>query len=147
MPTHSWTRRSYEAAVLLVPLDPTARTSVAALRDELPGITVVAEGPFTDAPHKAVEHADVVILLICDLAGVDHDAVTRLGDAARATGTLLGAVVVTPDLAWSGAAEDAAAAVVRENADTVVIVRDMPPVLHLLQVLRGGSREAEEVTA
>lgn len=147
MPTNPWARRSYEADVLLVPLDPTARTSITALRGELPGITLAEDGSFTDTLRECVARADVVTLLVQDLAALDHDTVTRLGEAARATGTLLGAVVVTPDLAWSGAEEDAAAAVVRENADTVVIVRDMPPVLHLLQVLRGGSRDAAGVPA
>ncbi|WAP53815.1 hypothetical protein [Streptomyces sp. S465] len=146
MPTNSWTRRSYEADVLLVPLDPAARTSAAALIDQLPGITVADGAPLADE-QEYLERADVITLLVRDLAAVDHDTVIRLGHAARDTGTLLGAVVVTPCLAWSGADEDAAAAVVREYADTVVIVRDMPPVLHLLQVLRGGSRDVAEVTA
>ncbi|MFI8992962.1 hypothetical protein [Streptomyces sp. NPDC053542] len=146
MSTHSWTRRSYEADVLLVPLDPTARAAVTALPDELPGITVPGASPLVDS-RQHVEHADVITLLIHDLAAIDHDAVVRLGEAARATGTLLGAVVVTPDLGWSGADEDAAAAVVRDHADTVVIVPDMPPVLHLLQVLRGGTRDTAEAIA
>ncbi|MGW2340518.1 hypothetical protein [Streptomyces sp. NPDC001661] len=147
MSTFPWTRRSYEADVLLVPLDPTARASLTALRDELPGITVAEDRPPTDVLPRDVERADVITLLVRDLAAVDHATVVRLGEAARAAGTLLGAVVVTPDLGWSGDQENAAAAVVREHADTVVVVPDMPPVLHLLQVLRGGSRDTTEVMA
>ncbi|MEB8338320.1 hypothetical protein [Streptomyces endophyticus] len=147
MSTHSWTRRSYEADVLLVPLDPTARASLSALRDELPGITVAEERPPADVLPQDVERADVITLLVRDLAAVDHATVARFGEAAHATGTLLGAVVVTPGLAWSGGKENAAAAMVREHADTVVVVPDMPPVLHLLQVLRGGSRDTAEVPA
>lgn len=147
MATHSWTRRSYEADVLLVPLDPTARATVTALRGELPGITIPDDRLPADTLRQRATGADVITLLVRDLAAVDHDSVAALGAAARAGGTLLGAVVVTPGLAWNGAAEDASAAVVREHADTVVVVPDMPPVLHLLQVLRGGTRDTAEAVA
>ena len=109
----SWTRRSYEATVLLIPLD------------------------------LAVHEADVVVVLAEDLAAVDGDAVVHIGDAARATGTLLGAVIVTPDARWSGAAAHQAATTIREAADNVILLKDPGLALAFLQVLRGGTHEAE----
>ena len=163
----SWTRRSYEATVLLIPLDPAARTWIDT-RDPaaLEGITVAdagllarqdgfrpepvpasgqgGEGTATSSPlDLAVHEADVVVVLAEDLAAVDGDAVVHIGDAARATGTLLGAVIVTPDARWSGAAAHQAATTIREAADNVILLKDPGLALAFLQVLRGGTRDAE----
>lgn len=160
----SWTRRSYEAAVLLIPLDPGARAwSLTRGEDDLEGITVAGaqllaeqsrfrsepvpetgEGLAVSSPlEHAVHAADVVVLITHDLAAVEHETVVQVGDAARASGTLLGAVVVSAGARWQGPAELATAAVVRESADNVVILRDDRFVLGFLQVLRGGARDGE----
>ncbi|MFF1737488.1 hypothetical protein [Streptomyces sp. NPDC058247] len=144
MPSHSWTRRSYVADVLVVPLDPTAREDLAARRDALNGVTVADSDQLDDGLHKAVEQADAITLVTCDLSLVDHAAVAALGEAARAAGIPLGAVVVAPGLSWSSDDEYASAAVLREYADTIAVLRNLPPVLHFLQVLRGGTRDSEE---
>ncbi|MET7845716.1 hypothetical protein ABZT45_45885 [Streptomyces sp. NPDC005356] len=143
MPSHSWTRRSYVADVLVVPLDPTAREDLAARRDSLTGVTVDSD-ELDDGLRKAVERADAITLVTCDLSLVDHAAVAALGEAARAAGILLGAVIVAPGLSWSSDDEYASAAVLREYVDTIAVLRDLPPVLHFLQVLRGGTRDSEE---
>jgi hypothetical protein len=160
MASISWTRRSYEAAVLLVPLDPTARTWLTGRgADELAGIDVADVALATSAASSrsavaddgavavsgplehAVHAADVVVLLAHDLAGADGDVVVRIGDTARATGTLLGAVVVSPGARWSGPAAERSAATLREAADSVVVLTDPRLVLSFLQVLRGGDRD------
>lgn len=144
MPSHAWTRRSYVADVLVVPLDPTAREDLTVRRDSLTGVTVADSDELDDGLKEAVNRADAVVLLTGDLSLVDHAAVAALGESARSTGTLLGAVVLAPDLSWTGPGEHASAAVLREHVDTVVVLRDVPPVLHFLQVLRGGTRDGEE---
>ncbi|MFE2990645.1 hypothetical protein [Streptomyces sp. NPDC059262] len=144
MPSHSWTRRSYVADVLVVPLDPTAREDLAARRDALTGVTVADSDELDDVLRNAVERADAMTLVTRDLSLVDHAAVAALGKAARAAGILLGAVVVAPGLSWSSDDEYASAAVLREYVDTIAVLRDLPPVLHFLQVLRGGTRDSEE---
>lgn len=160
----SWDRRSYEATVLLVPLDPTARGWL--LRQDpaaLEGITVAdadllpshdrlrpepvparGEGTAVSSPlDHAVHDADVVVLLAHELTAVDGRSVVAVGDAARATGTLLGAVVVSPDARWAEPAAHHAATTIREAADNVVILKDSRFALPFLQVLRGGARDAE----
>ncbi|MFD7444424.1 hypothetical protein [Streptomyces sp. NPDC059909] len=144
MPSHSWTRRSYVADVLVVPLDPTALEDLAARRDSLTGVTVADSDELDDGLREAVERADAITLVTCDLSLVDHAAVAALGEAARAAGILLGAVVVAPGLSWSSGDEHESAAVLREYVDTIAVLRDLPPVLHFLQVLRGGTRDSEE---
>lgn len=152
------TRRSYEAAVLLVALDPIARCWLDG-RDaaELAGITVAGADLAAPAPSSAarepaavsspLEHAvhaaDVVVVLTHDLAGVDGDAVIRIGDAARASGTLLGAVVVSPGARWTDPAAERSAATVREAADSVVVLDDARLALPFVQVLRGGARDGD----
>jgi hypothetical protein len=163
MAESSWTRRSYEAAVLLIPLDPQARSWLATRGgDDLAGITVAdeqllnaqqhfrpepvpptGEGLAVSSPlEHAVHDADVVVLLTHDLAVVDRAAVEHLGDAARLSGTLLGAVVVSPGARWDDPEAHRSATTVREAADNVVILKDDRFVLAFLQVLRGGTRDA-----
>jgi hypothetical protein len=158
----SWTRRSYEATVLLIPLDPGARAWLGARSQaDLDGITIAdsgllaaqqrfrpepvpttGEGRAISSPlEHAVHHADVVVLFTHDLAAVDRDAVVHVGDAARLSGTLIGAVVVSPGARWDDADARRAATTVREAADNVVILEDDRFVLTFLQVLRGGARD------
>lgn len=158
----SWPRRSYEATVLLVPLDPEAWAWLAARRnDELDGIFTAdtgwleeqararsepvpetGEGRAVSSPlDHAVHDADVVVLFTRDLTAVDGAAVVQVGDTARSSGTLLGAVVVSRDARWEQPSEMATAAVIRDAADNVVILRDDRFVLGFLQVLRGGARD------
>lgn len=154
------TRRSYEAAVLLVALDPTARLWLDG-RDasELEGITIAGEELAARAPDPAlavagptavssplelaVHAVDVVVVLTHDLARVDGDMVVRIGDAARANGILLGAVVVSPGARWTDTAAERAATTVREAADSVVVLDDTRLALPFLQVLRGGARDGD----
>lgn len=158
----SWPRRSYEATVLLVPLESEARAWIAARdEDDLEGIIIAdrglldeqaqlqsepvpetGEGRAVSSPlDHAVHDVDVVVLFTRDLAAVARDAVVHVGDTARSSGTLLGAVAVSPNARWDQPAEMATAAVVREAADNVVILRDDRFVLAFLQVLRGGARD------
>ncbi|MBP2370673.1 hypothetical protein [Pseudonocardia parietis] len=155
------TRRSYEAAVLLVALDPTARLWLNGHDDsELAGITIAgaelaAPPPDDPAPgaggppavSSPLEHAvhatDVVVVLTHDLAGVDRDMVIRIGDAARANGILLGAVIASPGARWDDPAAERSATTVREAADSVVVLDDTRFTLPFLQVLRGGARDGD----
>ncbi|MFC6066554.1 WXG100 family type VII secretion target [Streptomyces ochraceiscleroticus] len=117
---------------------------LAVRRDSLTGVTLADSDKLDDGLREAVERADAITLVTCDLSLVDHAAVAALGEAARAAGILLGAVVVAPGLSWSSADEHASAAVLREYVDTIAVLRDLPPVVHFLQVLRGGTRDSEE---
>ncbi|MDT7654597.1 MAG: hypothetical protein QOI36_6003 [Pseudonocardiales bacterium] len=168
MATISWTRRSYEATVLLIPLDPAARTWIDTREAvALDGITVAdagllarqdgfqpepvpatGEGTATSSPlDLAIQDADVIVVLCQDLTAVDIGTVVHIGDAARATGTLLGAVIVTPDARWSGHTAQQVATTIREAADNVILLKNPALALAFLQVLRGGTREAEPAGA
>jgi hypothetical protein len=144
MTAPSWTRRSYEAAVLLVPLDHRAR---AALNGQpvtaLDGITVTPHeltGSQDGRLEQAARRSDIVVLLACDLAAVDPAVVMRLDIAAHRTGASLGAMIITPDRRWSDPAAQRGAVTLREAADTVVVLGDLGLATAFLQVLRGGSR-------
>lgn len=160
----SWTRRSYEAAVLLVPLDPRARTWLADQEgSELEGIRVAEPGLVRGSQERrhdgdrdvavssplehAVHASDVVVVLTLDLAGADDVAAVRVADAARADGILLGAVIVSPGARWTDPAAEHAAGVVRDSTDSVVVLADTRFVLPFLQVLRGGTRDDETAGA
>lgn len=151
MPTSSWTRRSYEAAVLLVPLDPRARGALNAQPSTaLDGITLAQQELFgspDDRLEQAAHRADIVVLLAYDLTAVDGSVVARLGRAAHRSGALLCAVVVTPDRRWSEPAAQSSAVTLREAADTVVVLGDLDPAIAFLQVVRGGSRQEVPVQA
>lgn len=137
----SWTRRSYEATVLLIPLDRDARAWLGTRTGgDLDGIRIAGERP----PDHAVHAADVVVLLVHDLAAADRDAVVQIGDAARLSGTLLGAVVVSPGARWEDPGAHRSAAAIREAADNVVILKDDRFVPAFLQVLRGGPRDGQD---
>ncbi|MFI5610256.1 hypothetical protein [Amycolatopsis sp. NPDC051903] len=158
----SWPRRSYEAGVLLIPLDDDARAwATARTGRELAGITaadafllsaqesfepeplpVTGEGHAVSSPvERAVHEADVVVLFAHDLAAVDRGAVGAIGDAARLAGKLLGAIVVSPGARWAEPAAHRAVTAIREAADNVVILKDDTFVTAFLQVLRGGARD------
>lgn len=159
----SWTRRSYEATVLLIPLDGAARawldSAGGAADDGLDGIRVAGEdllavrpepepvpadgeGRAVSAPlDVAVHEADVVVLFTHDLTAVDRDAVVRVGDAARMSGRLLGAIIISPAARWDTPEAHRSATTLREAADNVVILKDDRFVLSFLQVLRGGPRD------
>ncbi|MEV6899208.1 hypothetical protein [Amycolatopsis sp. NPDC051372] len=159
----SWPRRSYEAGVLLIPLDADARAwAESRVATGLAGITVADEPPhsqqrFEPEPlsatgagravsspvEQAVHEADVVVLLALDLPKVDRAAVGEIGDAARPAGKLLGAVLVSPGARWEDPAAHLAVAAIRESADNVVILKDDAFVTAFLQVLRGGARDDE----
>ncbi|ASR36563.1 hypothetical protein BAY61_17905 [Prauserella marina] len=157
----SWTRRSYEAGVLLIPLEREARSWTGAHADALAGITVAGEallpaqrrfepepvpesgeGRAVSSPlDHAMHGADVVVLFTLDLGAVDREAVTQLGDAARLSGTLLGTIVVSPGARWERPDAHGAMTSIREAADNVVILKDDGFVLAFLHVLRGGPQE------
>jgi hypothetical protein len=139
MEEHVLTRHSYEAEVVLVPLDRRAAAaldgpSAAALAE----ITIVAPSP--DGAHEqAVRHADMVIVLSYDLSAVDQQVVTGLAEAARAAGAPLGSVIIAPERRWTDPDSERGALTLREASDTVVVLGDLAPAVAFLRVLRGGS--------
>ncbi|MEU3274874.1 hypothetical protein ABZ639_28850 [Saccharomonospora sp. NPDC006951] len=157
----SWTRRSYQAGVLLIPLDHEARSWTGAQAQALAGITVAdeallpaqrrfepepvpdsGEGRAVSSPlDHALHGADVVVLFTLDLGAVDREAVSQIGDTARLSGTLLGAIVVSPGARWERPGAHDAMTGIREAADNVVILKDDGFVLPFLHVLRGGPQE------
>lgn len=163
----SWTRRSYEATVLLIPLDGAARawldahgdgddddltgirvagTDLLAVRPRPEPVPAAGEGRAVSSPlEHAVHEADVVVMFTRRLAEVDGAEVVRIGDAARMSGKLLGAVIVSPGARWETPEAHRSATVLREAADNVVILKDDRFVLSFLQVLRGGPREPAPV--
>ena len=76
-----------------------------------------------------------------DLAAIDRASVIAVADSARPSGTLLGAVVVSPGARWAEPAAAAAITTVREAVDNVVILKDDRFVAPFLQVLRGGVQD------
>lgn len=140
MPPASRSHRSYRADVLLVPLEPRSRTAVTspAPHDALDGITVSG----TDTPWAVRTCPDVVVMLTHDLAAVEAGLATRVGASARASGALVGAIVISPDRGWHGSEARSAAAELRAAADTVVVLSGMSPAVALLRVLRGGPQTA-----
>lgn len=66
----------------------------------------------------------------------------RVGASARASGALVGAIVISPDRGWHGSEARSAAAELRAAADTVVVLSGMSPAVALLRVLRGGPQTA-----
>lgn len=167
MSPNSWTRRSYEATVLLIPLDGPARGWTHLHDDDLEGIRIAdldllsahqrfhpgsvpasGEGAAISSPlDHAVHDTDVVVVLTHDMTSVDRSAIVQIGDAARSTGKLLGAVVVSPDARWAEPAAHATATTLREAADNVIILKDSRLVPAFLQVLRGGAREEQPAGA
>jgi molybdopterin-guanine dinucleotide biosynthesis protein A len=126
MVSWAWPRKSYEARVLVVPLDETSRAALPEGLEE--GLTV--------------EQADMVVLLAHDLGVVDDSAVTEICDEARAEGRLIAAVIVKADLNWHGEAARRSAVVIREAVDSVVVLRDIKLANAFVDVLRGGDRES-----
>ena len=159
----SGTRQSYEATVLLIPLDAAARGWTHEHRGDLEGITVAdhdllsahrqfhpqpmpasGEGTAVSSPlDHAVHDADVVVVLTHDMTSVDGCSVVQIGDAARSTGKLLGAVVVSPGARWSEPTAHRTATTLREAADNVIILKDSRLVAAFVQVLRGGARDEQ----
>ncbi|GAB3004238.1 hypothetical protein LWP59_25690 [Amycolatopsis acidiphila] len=136
MASWAWPRSSYEATVLLVPLDDESTRDAVGLE----GVRVF--GPEDGEPGPAVHTADMVVLLTCDLSVVDTELVVAVCDAARMEGRLIGAVIVDPALGWHTDAARRAAVVVRESVDTVLVLREMSTARAFIDVLRGGDREA-----
>jgi len=163
----SWTRRSYEATVLLVPLDASARDWTLEHEGDLAGITVAdrdllaahrrfhpqpvpasGEGAAVSSPlDHAVHEADVVVVLTHDMTNANGSTIVEIADAARSTGKLLGAVVVSPDARWAQPAAHRTATTLREAADNVIILKDSRLVPAFLQVLRGGARDEQPAGA
>lgn len=137
-------RHSYEASVLLVPLDAQARAVTGGpAAEHLDGITIAPpEFPGWDEARlaRAADEADMVLTLSYDLGQVDAAMVGRLDRAAREAGAPLGAVIIAPDRRWTEAGARRGAVALREAADTVVVLGDLEPAIAFLQVLRGGSR-------
>jgi hypothetical protein len=125
MVSWAWPRKSYEARVLVVPLDETSRVALPDGVDD--GLTV--------------QDADMVVLLAHDLGVVDDSAVIEICDAARARGRLIAAVIVDAELSWRGEAARRSAVVIREAVDSVVVLRDIKLAGAFIDVLRGGDRE------
>ncbi|MEV7341185.1 hypothetical protein [Streptomyces sp. NPDC093544] len=149
MSSASCTRRSYQADVLLVPLEPCSRAAVQspAPFDALNGIAIAGtDTPLGDTGFRpdGVSRPDVVVMLAHDLAMVDPGLVTRVSASARASGALVGAIVISPDRSWDGPEARRTATELRAAADTVVVLTDMSPAVALLRVLRGGPQTADK---
>ena len=146
--------------MLLIPLDADARAWLGGRGpEELAGLTVAEPNLLEEAtgleapggaPHgwavsspldHAVHDADVVVLFTHDLGAVDTASVIVVADTARASGTLLGALVVSPGARWEEPAAARAITTVREAVDNVVILKDDRFVAPFLQVLRGGVQD------
>lgn len=156
----SWPRQSYEASVLVVPLESIVARTLAALPPEhLNGVEVFdsaivppnqpAVDPDEPVPTSAVEaavhEADVVLLITESLTAADTALVVEVADAARASGRLIGAAVISESASWSGATASAAAVVLRESVDNLVVIRDMTMATSFIDVLRGGERSPETI--
>jgi hypothetical protein len=153
MTSWAWPRSSYEARVLLVPLDEgswageTEPEGVRVLRPVAE--TATKSGLDAPVPSTAVEEAvhatDMVVLLVHELAAVEEAVVVEVCDAARAEGRLIAAVVVDAELGCRTSSAQRAAVVLREAVDTVVVLRDPSLATAFIDVLRGGDREKEAV--
>lgn len=154
----SWPRQSYEANVLVVPLeDDVARTLATLPPEHLRDVRVFdsavaspsrpAAGLDQPVPTSAVEaavhDADVVLLITESLAAADTELVVEVADAARASGRLIGAAVISESASWSGSTASAAAVVLRESVDNLVVIREMSMATSFIDVLRGGERSPE----
>jgi hypothetical protein len=139
-------RKSYEASVLLVPLDAQARAAAGgAAAEHLDGITIApADLPSWDEGRlaQAADEADMILMLSYDLGQVDDAVTGRLEQSARAAGAPLGAVIIAPERRWTEPDARRGAVALREAADTVVVLSELEPAIAFLQVLRGGSRLA-----
>lgn len=153
------TRRSYEAAILLVVLDDRARAVLARrpssdleavdVLDDLTGLVGAldgADGSDRPGPSSALETrvhaADMVVLLVGDLAAADTDAALAVCDTARAVGRPCVVVGLDHDAPTRPSPDaDRAAVLLREAVDTLVAVRDPDLALGFVDVLRGGSRD------
>lgn len=152
-------RRSYEARVLLAPIDGAAvGVAEAFTRLGLSGVTVVAPEPAAAAGNgqgtpeaRAVAGHDVVVLLGADLRLAAPSAVTRIGAAARAAGCLVAGLLVgstddTDSTDSTDSTDDtggAAMAALREAVDMLVAVRSTHLAASFLDVVRGGGERVE----
>jgi hypothetical protein len=151
-------RRSYEARVLVVPLD---ERGVWLLRDMssagLEGVMTMAvepRGGYVASPLATeswtttgqtsslavVGEADMVVLLVGDLAMVDVELCRRVAHESHRSGTLIAALVVgTPEA--QDPAVNQSMAVLRKSVDMLVAVRSLRLATPFIDVLRGGARE------
>jgi hypothetical protein len=139
--TWAWQRKPYEARVLLVPLGASgARTVEQFGADGLDGVAVLDPARANDRV-EAVRDADMVVLVIGDLADVDADVPGVMGSIVREQGKVLAALVIDGDGNWNTPRGRHAALEVREAADMVVVSRDLDLASAFVDVLRGGDRE------
>jgi hypothetical protein len=163
----NWTRRSYEAHVLLLPLGAGAAAAQNAFVTRgLEGVMTVrgvtrstgaddAEVRLASVPlvghgwrpaaedlsvADLVDDADMVVLMATDLAEVPAALCATVSDAARAGGALIAALVVG-SRNWDTPHGSSAMAALREAADMLVVVRGAELASSFLDVLRGGARE------
>lgn len=156
-------RRSYEARVLVVPLDSEARELVTTLAaDGVTGVQVLtmpdprsaettplgSDAWVPPSPAGTAEiaaGADMVVLLGVDLAGVPEGLVHDVSAAAREHGDLIAAVLVAPQN-WEDPRGASAMVTLRQEVDMLISVRGTSLVAALLDVLRGGARNTDPQT-
>ena len=150
-------RRSYEARILVVPLDSRASDLVASLAADGVGGVQVLTAPDERAaettplgrdawipPRPAgtaeiTASADMVVLVGADLASVSEILVRDVCAAGREHGDLIAAVLVSPQN-WDGPDGASAMVTLRQEVDMLISVRQTSLVSALLDVLRGGAR-------
>jgi hypothetical protein len=133
-------RRYYRATVSVVPLDPTSNGLLVAMPDH-DSVRVL---PLDASLAEQAEGSDMLIFVTGETRSVAAQPMIDEAHAARAAGLLVAAVVLGPAAAFHERddQERAGLAFLREAVDTLVMVRDERILADLLEVLRGGSRDA-----
>jgi hypothetical protein len=150
-------RRSYEACVLLVPLDERAiwltremassgLDGVMTMRGRGNGYQLAplaSESWFpagtTDTLDVVVE-ADITVLVVGELGQVDAALCRAVASEAEAAGTLLAALVIGQAQIDDPSADEAMVTL-RQAVDMLVVVRSLRLATPFIDVLRGGPRE------
>ncbi|HEY4616380.1 MAG TPA: hypothetical protein VIG75_13045 [Citricoccus sp.] len=157
-------RKSYEARVLVIPLGPNASTALREVAAAgVDGVMTLVPDPdamgffHTLAPlathgwaeqrsgvtvEECVGDADMVVLFATDVAEVSVQTCELASRAAQEHGTLIAALVMTPDT-WDTEAGREGIVSVREGVDMVVLVHGPTMAGPFLDVLRGGARELQ----
>ncbi|WP_375002756.1 hypothetical protein [Aeromicrobium sp. CTD01-1L150] len=152
-------RKSYEARVLVVPLGSDALELAESLGDlGVDGVQVLShpdaelastevlgqdgwEPPSPANTSQVTQSADMIVLLATDMSAVAEATVREVCAAAREGGDLIAAVLVSPQH-WEEPSGASAMVTLRQEVDMLISVRGPRLVAALLDVLRGGAREA-----
>lgn len=159
-PVQNPLRQSYEARVLVVPLEDLATPMVLSLGGEgVEGVRALTgpddheavtealgsqawQPPAPASTAELARSADIVVLVGTDLATISEALVREVCGAARTDGDLVAAVLVAPQH-WEEPAGATAMVTLRQEVDMLISVRSTTLVAALLDVLRGGPRDPE----